>query len=127
MNKMMIGAVMAAFAVPALAMQQEAATKQAPNPGALPHTVHGELTLFQMQGFNGDEFVVRELGSTVHTDWPIRSVLVHPGDRWQICARPRFHDPCIILDRSVRDASAIGVDDQIGSARLAPEQAQQPH
>jgi hypothetical protein len=48
-------------------------------------------------------------------------VTIHPGDRWQICARARFRDPCIVLDRSVHDASLIGVEGQIGSARPAPE------
>ena len=61
--------------------------------------------------------------SSVRTDWNIRSVSIHPGDRWQICARPRFREPCIVLDRSVHDATLIGVEGQIGSARPAPESA----
>jgi hypothetical protein len=114
---------MAFAALPATAIAQPAA------PATPPHTVSGELTLFQMTNYNGDTMVVQHLGGAVHTDWPIRSINVFPGDRWQICARPRYHDPCIILDRSIPDATMIGIDNQIGSARLAPTPAApaQPH
>ena len=73
-----------------------------------------------------EQMVVDEASSTVHTDWNIRSLSVHPGDRWQICARPRFRDPCIILTRNVPDATMIGIEGQIGSARPAPEPTAAP-
>ena len=85
------------------------------------HSVHGELVLYKEANYNGEQHIVNEAASTVHTDWNIRSLSVHPGDRWQICARPRFHDPCIILTRNVPDATMIGIEGQIGSARPAPE------
>lgn len=85
------------------------------------HSVHGELVLYKEANYNGEQMIVNEASSTVHTDWNIRSLSVHPGDRWQICARPRFRDPCIILTRNVPDATMIGVEGQIGSARPAPE------
>ena len=120
MNKMLIAlGLSAVVAMPALAMQQ-GQTKQADR---RPHTVHGELTLYQEADYNGDMFVVDGPSSRVQTEWNIRSLTIHPGDRWQICARPRFRDPCIVLDRSVHDATLIGVEGQIGSARLAPDEA----
>jgi hypothetical protein len=106
-------------AAPALAIQQDQAEGAAPTP---PRTLHGELVLYQMKNYNGDYYTVDGPSSRVRTDWNIRSVTIHPGDRWQICARPRFQDPCIVLDRSVHDASLIGVEGQIGSARLAPDE-----
>jgi hypothetical protein len=83
--------------------------------------VHGELILYKEANFNGERAVIDNAMSTVHTEWNIRSLSVFAGDRWQICARPRFRDPCIILTRSVGDATMIGIEGQIGSARLAPE------
>ncbi len=85
------------------------------------HSVHGELILYKETNFNGEQMIVNEANSTVHTEWNIRSLSIHPGDRWQICARPRFRDPCIILTRNVPDATMIGVEGQIGSARPAPD------
>ena len=90
------------------------------------HSVHGELVLYKEGNYNGEQHVIDESSSTVHTDWNIRSLSVHPGDRWQICARPRFRDPCIILSRNVPDATVIGIQGQIGSARPAPEPAAAP-
>lgn len=85
------------------------------------HSVHGELILYKETNFNGEQMVVNEANSAVRTEWNIRSLSLHPGDRWQICARPRFREPCIILTRNVGDATMIGVEGQIGSARPAPE------
>ena len=98
-----------------------------PHAVGVPHTQHTWLTVFRDVNYNGVEEVFETPRSTFHTDWPIRSIAVHPGDRWQVCGRPRFHEPCIILDRSVPDARLIGIDDQIGSARLAPETAAPGH
>ena len=83
--------------------------------------VHGELILYKEQNFNGETATIDNAMTTVRTQWNIRSLSVFPGDRWQICARPRFREPCIILTRSVADASMIGIEGQIGSARQAPE------
>ena len=85
-----------------------------------PH-VHGELILYKEANFNGETATIDNALTSVHTDWNIRSLKVFPGDRWQICARPRFREPCIILTRSVADATMIGIEGQIGSARPAPE------
>jgi hypothetical protein len=124
MNRMMVAVALAATAaMPALAMQQDTARKAAAPTVPAPHTVRGELTLYEQTNFNGDNWVVDGPSTSVHTDWDIHSVSIHPGDRWQICARPRFREPCIVLGVSVHDASLIGVEGQIGSARPAPEEA----
>ncbi len=115
MKKLIAALAVAALAgVPAMAIQQGTATK-----GGSSTTPAGELGLYEMTNYNGDYVMLDRAMSTVHTDWNIRSISVHPGDRWQICARPRFQE-CIVLDRSVDDASRIGVQGQIGSARMAP-------
>ena len=122
MNKTLIALGAAAVAaMPALATGQSATKQSAPVQP--PRTVHGELVLYEMTNYNGDNHTVDGPSSRVQTEWNIRSLTIHPGDRWQICARPRFRDPCIVLDRSVHDATLIGVEGQIGSARLAPDEA----
>lgn len=121
MKKAVFAGALAAL-LPALAAAQPAG-QPAGQPRALPHTVHGELKLFQEVNYNGEAWDIDSASPTVHTDWNIRSVAIHPGDRWQICARSRFRDPCIVLDRSVNDTSLVGIDGQIGSARPAPQPA----
>jgi len=107
-------------AAPAVAIQQPASRQAAP-----PHTNAGELTLYEMTNYNGDAMTIDAPRPTVHTDWNIRAISVHPGDSWQICARARFRD-CITLNRSVNDASMIGIEGQIGSARPSPPPAAAP-
>ncbi len=125
MNRIVTILILAGLAgAPALALQQPAAQPgAAPAPKGLPHTVRGELTLYELTNYNGDSWVIDSSSGTVRTDWNIRSLSIHPGDRWQICARSRFREPCIVLNRSVHDASLIGVEGQIGSARPAPAEA----
>ena len=118
MNRTMIALALAGtLAAPALAVQQDGETKAAPRRVAA--TMPGELHLYEMTEYNGARYVINSARTQVRTDWNIRSVAIHPGDRWQICARPRYRDPCIVLDRSVHDATLIGVEGQIGSARPA--------
>ena len=110
-----LGAVASIAAMPLFAQPsgQGAAAKM--------HSVKGELILYRDTNFNGEQEVIDEARSTVRADWNIRSPSIHPGDRWQICARPRFREPCIVLTRNVADATMIGIEGQIGSARPAPE------
>jgi hypothetical protein len=111
----LIIALAAAAGAPALALQDQHAV-------GVPQTFHTKLNLYRETNYNGELWTVETPSSTVHTDWNIRSIAVHPGDRWQICARARYRDPCIVLDRSVPDATMIGVEGQIGSARLVTEE-----
>ena len=76
----------------------------------------GELILYQQTGFAGDYYTVDSNRTTIQTDWNIRSIAIKDGEKWQICAKPRFRD-CIDLTQSITDASAIGVSGQIGSVR----------
>ena len=116
MKKIILALTLTALAgMPVAAMQQGATPK-----AGTPHTVHSELTVYQEASYNGQWRTLETPSSTAHTDWPIRSIALHPGDSWQICGRSRFRDPCIVLNRSVPDARMIGIENQIGSARLAP-------
>jgi hypothetical protein len=111
----------AAAAVAGIAAMPLLAQPSGQGAAAKMHSVHGELILYKEANFNGEQHMINEARSSVHTDWNIRSLSIHPGDRWQICARPRFREPCIILNRNVGDATMIGIEGQIGSARPAPE------
>jgi Beta/Gamma crystallin len=126
MKSLTIAAAIAALAaMPLLAAQPPQAKGKVAATETRMHTIRGQLTLYEEPNYNGDSFMIDESASRVHTDWNIRSVSVHPGDRWQICARPRFRD-CIVLNRSVHDATMIGIQGQIGSARPAPAEAPAP-
>jgi hypothetical protein len=81
----------------------------------------GEMILYEQTNYNGDSYTIDRDRPTVKTTWNIRSIAIHPGEKWQICARPRYQGDCIVLPRSVNDAKLIGVEGQIGSTRRAKE------
>jgi hypothetical protein len=77
----------------------------------------GELALYQQLNFNGDDYTIDRSNSSIRTDWDVRSIAIHPGDKWQICNKPRFQGDCITLTESLPDASKIGVMGQVPSAK----------
>jgi hypothetical protein len=119
MRKLIILAALVAVSTASAAFAQPPAGQQGPAAPSDP----GKLILFEALNYGGDMVEIDNPRTRVRTPWNIRSVAIHPGERWQICAQPRFQAPCIILDRSVNDANLIGVSGQIGSARPAPADA----
>jgi hypothetical protein len=119
MNKVIVTLALGALvAVPAAAAPQRQTGKQASaGPPGLPHTADNKLILFEDTNYGGDDVTVERPTAAIQTDWPVRSIAVHPGDSWEICLMSRFREPCIVLDHSIPDAGMIGIEGQIGSAR----------
>ena len=104
-----------ACAAPAVAMQP------APRAG----TEAGRITLYEAKNFAGDSYEIDAERRSLRTGWNTNSVAIHPGDRWQLCNRARFQEPCITLDRSIADLSVLGAAGEIGSVRPMPAQPRQ--
>jgi hypothetical protein len=120
MKKLTIALACAALAaVPALAWDQQPGAKGSGQAATQPRTYAGQMGLYQEPRYGGDDLTFMSPRSAIAVDWPIRSILIHPGERWQICERARFRGECMILDRSVPDAREAGIQG-FGSARLAP-------
>lgn len=115
MGKLKAVMILAALAAAAPAHAQE-------QKGKAVMTLKGQMMLYQMSQYNGAEYMVRGTRSSVILDWNIGSIGIHPGDRWEVCAQPRFKQPCQVLDASVADAAGIGIT-TVGSARKAPAAA----
>ena len=122
---MIAALAVATLAVPAAAMQ--AAAPAAAQNGRQPQTERGYITFYDQTNYNGRDYDLDDATSRFRWDYHIRSIAIHPGDVWQICARPRF-EGCIVLNRSVPDATLVGIPEtaNIGSVRPAPADAQNP-
>ncbi|HYI63516.1 MAG TPA: hypothetical protein VEW71_01385 [Allosphingosinicella sp.] len=119
MKKFAIALASAALAaVPAASMQSQPPSQSARQP----QTERGTVIFYDQTNYNGRSNEIDSATRIFHWDYNIRSIAIHPGDRWQICARRRF-DGCIVLDRSVPDATMVGITASIGSVRPAPEGA----
>lgn len=120
MKRLTIALACAALAaVPALAGDLQSGAKGSGQAASQPRTYAGQMGLYQEPRYGGDDLTFRSPRTTIAVDWAIRSILIHPGERWQICERARFRGECMILDRSVPDAREAGIQG-FGSARLAP-------
>jgi hypothetical protein len=120
MKRLTIALACAALAaVPALAGDHQPAAKESGQAASQPRTYAGQMGVYQEPRYGGDDLTFMSPRSAIAVDWPIRSILIHPGERWQICERARFRGECMILDRSVPDAREAGIQG-FGSARLAP-------
>lgn len=107
MRKIVIAASVAALAIaPALAQSQGGSAGP------------GEMLLHRQTNYNGEYYTIDDNRRTkVQTDWVIRSIAIREGEKWEICAKPRYQE-CIPLTRSVPDATMIGLNgNQIGSVR----------
>ena len=116
MKKFVLTLALAALATTPLQAQRRAAP---PPPGA--HDTAGELVLYGALDFSGQSQRVTGAQASLSTPFAIRSLSIHPGDRWQICANRNFQAPCTTVTRPIGDASIIGVTGQIGSIRLLPD------
>jgi hypothetical protein len=113
MNKFGAGALIAALAVAA-----PAAAKTAD--GKLNHYSPGKLILYELKDYNGAFYEIQANRTAVALDWNIHSIGINPGERWEVCAKPRFRQPCMVLTESLPDASTVGIFGGIGSARPVP-------
>lgn len=118
MKKIILTLALAGLATSPLVAQPRGRAP-APLPGA--HDTAGELVLYGATNFSGQSQRVTGERASLSTPFAIRSLSIHPGDRWQICANPGFRPPCTTIQRPIADATIIGVTGQIGSIRLLPD------
>lgn len=76
--------------------------------------------LYEGLNYSWHEQIVDEDRSDIQARVVTRSLSIHPGDRWEVCSRPRFRGTCVVLDRSVPDMEAAGLKTRIRSLRLLP-------
>jgi hypothetical protein len=77
----------------------------------------GEMTIHEIKNYSGERYVVRKADIEINLRWDTGSVSIHPGDVWELCAKPLFKE-CVTATESIKDAVAIGIVGQIRSARL---------
>lgn len=80
----------------------------------------GQLILYKGRNYNGEAYLIEQSQSVVELDWNIGSIGIGPDTRFEICAKPRFKAPCMPITESIPDASTVGINGGIGSARPMP-------
>lgn len=87
------------------------------NPGPLPPA---SLTLYGKPGYNGTKITLRGPAPTL-APWSFgdkaKSLQIRGVGRWQVCTKINYGGRCEILGDSVYDLGALGLNNQISSAR----------
>lgn len=60
----------------------------------------GEMTFFSNMSYSGARYTVTGPRENVSIPFPIRSVIVAPGERWEICSRTGYRD-CIMISENI--------------------------
>lgn len=109
MRKFVTVASLAVFAMVGSAASAEKVKKSG--------VLKGELVLYKLVDYDGQSYAINQETPIVSMQWNIGSIGIHEGDKWEICAKSRFREPCMVLTESVPKAEDIGIMGGIGSAR----------
>lgn len=95
----------ACFAIgPATAQEQDPAQDARFWPGG--QFPRGQITFFSNAGFSGARFTVTGPRTNVLIPYPVRSVVVLQGERWEVCSRTEYRS-CTTLTASSRSVNMI--------------------
>lgn len=73
----------------------------------------GKIGLFEGNDFDLNSYDAKGARPQIHLEFNVRSIAVFPGERWQVCAKPRYQEPCMTIDKDTQNLSSVAV----GSAR----------
>lgn len=92
--------------VPLLAVLALTALPGVPEGAALAQA-RGEMTLYSAPNFGGTRYTVTGPRQNIALPWPVRSIRIIRGERWQVCARNGYQGGCATFDGSVSNLRRI--------------------
>lgn len=72
-------------------------------------TEAGMLRLFKGQAFTGEMYDVDRARPSLQMDMKVGSIAVHPGEKWEVCDKPRFKGNCNILEADMANMGAVTI------------------
>ena len=112
MKMYLVGAAvaLALSAMPALAKEKKGLDVSA-----------GTIVFYEGPSYTGQAQDFDSRRTSVDLGFNIKSIAIHEGEKWRICAKPRLRDPCLVLTESVPDAGTLGIYGGIGSLEPVKE------
>jgi hypothetical protein len=105
--------LIAAIAAAALAALPAQAGAKKENKGVA--STAGVIVFYDGLNYGGQAFGVDSKRMEIDVGFNIKSIGIHEGEKWRICAKSRLREPCLVLTGSVPDASTLGIYGGIGS------------
>ncbi len=69
----------------------------------------GRLALYEGQKFEGDRYDVEGERPSVSTNFMIGSIAVAPGEKWEVCEKAKFKEPCMMIDAETTELGRITI------------------
>jgi hypothetical protein len=104
-----------AFAAVACALVAAPAISGGKKPNKGVASAAGVIVFYDGPNYSGRAVEIETRRTSVDVGINIKSIGVHEGEKWRICAKPRLAEPCLLLTESVPDAGALGIYGGIGS------------
>jgi Beta/Gamma crystallin len=96
---------LAAAAVLALLPTALASAQEAPKP----KTEKGTMRLFKGQSFTGEAYLVDSARSSLMLEMNVGSIAVYPGEKWEVCDKPRFKGSCNVVDADMANMGTVAI------------------
>jgi len=69
----------------------------------------GKIGLFKGNNFDLDYYDAKGARPSISLDFDVASIAVFPGEKWQVCAKPRFQEPCMTIDKDTQNLGGVPV------------------
>lgn len=94
-----------AFAVLAILTPAPGRAQDTPKP----KTEKGTMRLFKGQSFAGEAYVVDSARSSLMLEMTVGSIAVYPGEKWEVCDKPRFKGSCNVVDTDMANMGTVAI------------------
>jgi Beta/Gamma crystallin len=72
-------------------------------------TEAGTLRLFKGQTFGGEMYDIDRARPSLQLEMTVGSVAVHPGEKWEVCDKPRFKGNCNVIDADMANMGSVAI------------------
>lgn len=96
---------LAAATIVGLLSAVPACAQDAPTPKA----EKGTMRLFKGQSFTGAVHVAKDERPMLLLEHTVGSIAVYPGEKWEVCDKPRFKGNCNIVDADMANMGTVAI------------------
>ena len=65
------------------------------------------LRLYKGQSFSGESYVVDGARSSLQLEMTVGSMALYPGQKWEVCEKPRFKGVCNVVDADMANMGTV--------------------
>lgn len=67
------------------------------------------MRLYKGQNFTGQMYVVEGTRSSLMLEMNVGSIAVYPGEKWEVCDKPRFKGTCTLVEADMNNMGEVAI------------------